>query len=284
MKKNKLVEIAFYPGCSLTTSALENYESLMIVCRKMGVDLKELDGWNCCGTSSAHSINLKLAVQLALRNIALAFNKQEMLIACPSCFLRLKYAHIITKNNPNKIKEFEKNFKVPFPHKLRLIHILEFFNENRDKIKPKIPLNGLIVAPYYGCMKNIPPKLREELFVPTLIESIIETLGGKSIIWPDRTKCCGTFLSAIKPLEITSIINKMFKNAMDSNAQCIVTACSMCHLTLEMRSNIKNRIPVFHFSEILALSFGKNSHLNWFNRHLIDPMPLLKKMKLIHKG
>jgi len=282
MKKDNLIEITFYPGCSLTTSALENYKSFKIVCREMGIELKELEGWNCCGTSSAHSINLELAVQLALRNIALAFDKQEMLIACPSCFLRLKYAHTITKKDPNRIKEFEKRFKVDFPYKLRLIHILEFFNENKYKIRPKMPLKSLIVAPYYGCMKNIPPKLRKELVVPSLIESIIEALGGKAVIWPDRNKCCGTFLSAIKPTQITAIINNMFENAIKIGAQCIVTACSMCHLTLEMRSTLKNRIPVFHFSEILALSFGKNSHLNWFNRHLIDPIPLLKKMKLIN--
>ncbi len=178
---------------------------------------------------------------------------------------------------PKKVDKFEKDFKVPFPHRLRLVHILEFLNEHKHKINPKIPLNGLIVAPYYGCMKNIPPKLREELFEPTLIESIIQVLGGRSIIWSDRTKCCGTFLAAVKPLEITKVINNIFKNAVNSNAQCIVTACSMCHLTLEMRSTIKDRIPVFHFSEILALSFGENSHIDWFNRHLIDPLPLLKK-------
>ncbi|GAB6887264.1 CoB--CoM heterodisulfide reductase iron-sulfur subunit B family protein [Desulfothermus okinawensis JCM 13304] len=284
MKINNLYQVTFFPGCSLTTSAQENYASLKIVYNKIGVYLKELDGWNCCGTSSAHSINLEIAIQLALRNIALAYEKKEMLIACPSCFLRLKYAHTITKQDPKKVDKFEKDFKVPFPHRLRLVHILEFLNEHKHKINPKIPLNGLIVAPYYGCMKNIPPKLREELFEPTLIESIIQVLGGRSIIWSDRTKCCGTFLAAVKPLEITKVINNIFKNAVNSNAQCIVTACSMCHLTLEMRSTIKDRIPVFHFSEILALSFGENSHIDWFNRHLIDPLPLLKKMGLISKS
>ena len=274
-------KIAFFPGCSLVTSAKENYESLKIVCNKFGVSLVELEGWNCCGTSSAHSINLTLAINLALRNIALAHDKKEMLVACPSCFLRLKYAHTITGRDRRRIQDFEKRFKVPFPNNLRLIHILEFLNEHIKCIRPTHHLDGLKIAPYYGCMKNIPPNLRENIFSSTMIESIIDMMGGESIIWPDSRRCCGTFLSAVKPEQITKIINHIFESAVISGAECIVTACSMCHLTLEFRYSLKRSIPVFHFSELLAITFGENSHIDWFNRHIINPIPLLKQKGLI---
>ncbi len=90
MKINNLYQVTFFPGCSLTTSAQENYASLKIVYNKIGVYLKELDGWNCCGTSSAHSINLEIAIQLALRNIALAYEKKRNANCLSLLLLKIK--------------------------------------------------------------------------------------------------------------------------------------------------------------------------------------------------
>ncbi len=280
--KNNAKQILFFPGCSLITSAQENYKSLKIFCNHLGYSLRELDNWNCCGTSSAHSLNHNLAIDLALRNLSLvAPNYNELLIACPTCFIRLKYAHFITKKSTTRIKGFEKKFGKKFPLKLRLTPFLEFVRKNKNKIKPSRSLNGLIVAPYYGCMRNVPPLLLKEVNLPPLIESVIKILGGETIIWPNKSTCCGTFLSAVRPRQITKIINQLVQNAIDLKAQSIVCACSMCHLTLEMRYTLEEKLPIFHFSEILSLVLGENKHIDWFNRHLINPIPLLKQKGLI---
>jgi heterodisulfide reductase subunit B len=55
----------------------------------------------------------------------------------------------------------------------------------------------------------------------------------------------------------------------------------MCQLNLEIRCTLEIRIPTLHFSEILALAFGAKGSRNWFRRHLVDPMPLLKAKGLI---
>jgi len=58
---------SYFPGCSLATTAKENNDSLINFAKDLGITLKELDDWNCCGSSSAHSIDHTLADQLARR-------------------------------------------------------------------------------------------------------------------------------------------------------------------------------------------------------------------------
>ncbi|MFH2099802.1 MAG: heterodisulfide reductase-related iron-sulfur binding cluster, partial [Pseudomonadota bacterium] len=83
-------KISYFPGCSLATSAKENNESLLALCRRLKVDLVELPDWNCCGSSSAHSVNRDLAFDLAARNLSLAPAGRPLLAACPNCLLRLQ--------------------------------------------------------------------------------------------------------------------------------------------------------------------------------------------------
>jgi len=54
----------------------------------------------------------------------------------------------------------------------------------------------------------------------------------------------------------------------------------MCHLNLEIRSPRRKKMPIFHFSEILALALGLPVPDRWFERHLIDPKPLLREKRL----
>jgi len=68
---------------------------------------------------------------------------------------------------------------------------------------------------------------------------------------------------------------------MEAGAECMVTACAMCHLNLEIRCTIKNPIPTLHFSELLSLALGEEDQKKWFPRHIVDPRPLLKKKGLI---
>jgi heterodisulfide reductase subunit B len=55
----------------------------------------------------------------------------------------------------------------------------------------------------------------------------------------------------------------------------------MCQLNLESRCTLPDKLPVLHFSEVLALALGAQDYDGWFARHLIDPRPLLKANGLI---
>ncbi len=55
-----MMEVSYFPGCSLATSARESNLSLMEASQILGLHLIELEDWNCCGSSSAHSLDQDL--------------------------------------------------------------------------------------------------------------------------------------------------------------------------------------------------------------------------------
>jgi heterodisulfide reductase subunit B len=143
------------------------------------------------------------------------------------------------------------------------------------------PLNGLVVAPYYGCMLSRPPSMRRMKNYHGLMERILERMGAKAVNWSYGSRCCGTFLSVVRPDVVTPMVRKIVSDASRVQAHCIVTACAMCHLNLEIRSIPGDTLPIFHFSEILALAMGRGGTDAYFERHLIDPRPMLKQLHLL---
>jgi heterodisulfide reductase subunit B len=83
-------------------------------------------------------------------------------------------------------------------------------------------------------------------------------------------RCCGSFLSATDPEIVTPLVTEIIQSAVDAKADCLITACAMCQLNLEIRNQSKTKIPIFHFSEILALALGADDYEEWFVRHLVD--------------
>ena len=274
-------EMAFFPGCSLATSARENYASLRAFCVHLGYELKEVEDWNCCGTSSAHAVNSNLAFELACRNLALMHSYKQVLIACPSCFKRLKHTFLLLEEHPSLRSEFETTWQTKFNPELELLPFLRFLaaqDLSSEYANALYSLQGLRFVPYYGCMLTYPPNMKKEPHLYGIMEKIMAQLGAEPLLWSHALKCCGTFLSVARPDVVTPMVNNIFHAAKAVGAECIVTACSMCHLNLEVRCSLRPALPVFHFSELLALTIGSGPEKDWFNRHLNDPRPLLRRL------
>ncbi len=275
---------SFFPGCSLKASGHENTQSLLKFCDMVDIELKELDDWNCCGSSSAHSVNHDVARDLPLRNLSLAPQGQPLLIACPSCLIRLKQSYLKLKTDTDLQKKYEEDWGRPFDPNLEIIHFFELFKRIRlkDYIQnPEKRLKGIKVAPYYGCMLSMPPDLRHEPSHYGLMEDALSSLGAEIIFYGYETQCCGTYLSVAKPKLSEKVVTQIFSKAMAAGAECLVTACAMCHLNLEIRCALKNPIPAFHFSELLSMALGAQDQKKWFPKHIVDPIPLLKERELL---
>jgi heterodisulfide reductase subunit B len=285
MGKQLMTELSYYPGCSLASTARENNESLIYLFKHLGFELIELEDWNCCGSSSAHSVNADIAFDLACRNISLAPPGRPLLVACPSCLLRLRHAYLKLRTDSSAREHYERTWGCAFDDNLEIIHFFEILDRldllsfGQDQI-PR--LNGMRFVPYYGCMLARPPALRHEKNYHGLIEKIMSSLGGAPVKWAYSSRCCGTFLTVARPDIVTPMVNEIIEGAGRVEADCIVTACSMCHMNLEVRCSLKKKVPVLHFSEVLslALGLGDKKQKGWFSRHLVDPRPMLKKIHL----
>lgn len=278
---------SYFPGCSMATTAKENNASLVHLMETLGITLVELEDWNCCGSSSAHSIDSDLADQLAMRNLSLAPVDRPLLIACPSCNLRLQQAHIKLGADESARHRYQQLFGRPANGDLQIVHFFELLDQmDWSKINnhSSSRLKGLKFVAYYGCMLARPPAMRHGKYYYGLMERILTGLGATVQKWGYASRCCGTFLSVVRPDVITPIVREIVADAKRVNADCIVTACAMCHMNLELRSAADNALPILHFSEILSLAFGRADTDAYFERHLIDPRPMLKRCDFSQSG
>ena len=93
-------------------------------------------------------------------------------------------------------------------------------------------------------------------------------------------RCCGGYLTVARADTVTPLVNAIMESAVAAGAECLAPL-PMCQLNLESRCTLPNKLPVLHFSEVLALALGARDYDGWFARHLIDPRPLLKAKGLI---
>jgi len=103
------LKVSYYPGCSLHATAKEYDQSVKAVSAALGIELKEVEDWSCCGATSAHSTNFKLSVALPARNlIAAEKDALDVMVPCAACFNRFKSAQHHLKDDPKLKKEIEK--------------------------------------------------------------------------------------------------------------------------------------------------------------------------------
>jgi heterodisulfide reductase subunit B len=268
----------------MATTAAEANASLIKSAGILGLNLIELEDWNCCGSSSAQTMCKNLALGMAARNLSLAPAGRPLVAMCPRCLHYLRHAQICLRKDPETHRFLEQQWGRPIPLDQEIMHFLEVlvrFGEDRLKENLKRSLKGLKFVPYYGCTVYRPPDLKREKYYQGEMENVLAVLGAEPISGALSHRCCGSFLAATDPEIVTPLVNEIIETAVAAGANCLVTACAMCQLNLEIRCTAKTKIPVFHFSEVLALALGAQDYEGWFIRHLVDPRPLLQDLALV---
>ncbi len=283
MNAGPLLELSYFPGCSLATSAREANLSLIQASQILGFRLLELEDWNCCGSSSAHSLDPELGFDLAARNLSLAPADRPLVAMCPRCLHQLRHAQWHLEQHPDRRRNLEHRWGREISPRLEIIHFMEVLVRHLDHLRrnARRSLNGLKFVPYYGCTLFRPPALRRRVYYQGEMENLLSALGGQAILRTYMNRCCGSFLSAARADIVFPLVNDIIASAEAAGAECLVTACAMCQVNLEVRCTWETELPVFHFSEVLALALGAKDYEDWFARHLVDPRPLLQRRGLI---
>ena len=285
------MKYAYFPGCSLHSTASEYDRSTQAVCKELGIELEEIEDWNCCGATSAHSLDHTLSVALPLRNLAKAEAMGLDVIApCAACFNRLKSADAAVKKDPELLRFMEEQAGIKYEGKVRVLSLLEAISKLGDeaiKSHVKRELSGLKVACYYGCLLLRPPDVAQfdDPENPTSLDSIIGDTGAEPIEWPYRTECCGASLSISKSEVVVKLTHDILSMAKRAGANCIATACPLCQGNLDMRQEDvegkygeKFGLPIFYFTQLMGLAFGLwEGHLG-LSRLMVDPDPVLAEI------
>lgn len=283
------MKVSYYPGCSLEGTANDYAASIEAVTRALEVELQELDDWNCCGASAAHSISHSLAIDLPMRNLLIAYQAGlEVVVPCALCFNRLKVAEKALKGI-----EAHRSWQ-PSTHYVKIWDLLDYFTQGPllKAVAEKItrPLTDLKAVAYYGCLVTRPPEItdRADYENPRNMELLLRVLGASPIDWSFKTDCCGAGLAVARPDIIDTLVHRLYERALAAGAECLVVSCQMCQANLDLPQERISRkfgkeyyLPILYFTELIGLALGLPEVEGWLDKHLVDPKPLLREKGLL---
>lgn len=284
-----MLKVSYYPGCSLHGTAKEYDQSVKAVSSALGIELVEVDDWSCCGATSAHSTNFKLSVALPARNLAAveAGPLKEVMVPCAACFNRFKSAQHYLGHNEALKREIEGILGRPYRGDAVVKNPIGILYEDigletlAGKMKKK--LTGLKPVSYYGCLLLRPPEACqfEDYENPYMLDAILAALGADVKPWSYKTDCCGGSLTISRTDIVGKLVNKLMTMAREAGANCVVTACPVCMANLDTRASANLALPVFYFTELVALALNLSGPVGWFKLHNVDPTPLVGGLGLI---
>ena len=284
---------SYFPGCTMKTTGVEYGLSLNFVSDKIGLDLEEMPDWNCCGATAGHSLNHDLALALPARNLALTEKEGlglEVAVPCAACYNRMKHTIHAARSSEETRKRIEEIIEMPYLAQNDVVSLLEVFSREDavTKVKERItkPLNGLKVACYYGCLLVRPKDITggfDDEENPQSMERILALAGAKPVDWAFKTECCGGSHQVDLPKASRPLIYDILKNARANGAEAIATACPLCMMNLDMREVELNKtmqaefdIPVYYFTELLALAMGAKPRTIGLKKHFFPAVKLME--------
>ncbi len=292
------MKICYYPGCTLKNHAKNFEDSTICALNTLGIEVDELDRWNCCGTVFSLTTDDLIHHVAPVRNLIRAkeAHYDKIMTVCAMCFNTLKRANEKVKSDPDSL-EILNNFmdreQTKYEGDVQVFHLLEFL---RDEIKfenlfKKVvrPLRKLKVASYYGCLLVRPKEIGfDDMENPTILEDLMNVLGAESIDFPFKTECCGAYQTVDNPGIIAERTNQILTSAQNQGAEVVVVSCPLCAFNLDQRQKQTaeiypefKHIPVLYFTQPLAIAFGCPEKTLRFDLNFIDPKPILKEKGLI---
>jgi heterodisulfide reductase subunit B len=292
---------AYYPGCSLHSTSREYDLSSKAVCRALGIELKEIPDWICCGASSGHMTSELLALALPVQNLVLARQMGlDTAVACAACYSRLKVANkVMGSHGDVRIPYVDQTVGTsgsdtrPYRGEVKVKHLLEIVigEYGLDALREKVtrPFAGLRIAAYYGCLLVRPPEVTQfdDPEDPTTMEQLIAALGAEPVDWPYKTECCGGSLALTRTNVVVKLCYDILRMAADEGAECIMVACPLCQSSLDLRQAQVNRqyktdfrIPILYFTQLIGLALGMRGKELGLGRLIVSPDRLLRTRAL----
>lgn len=293
------MKYGYFPGCSLSRTAKPYDDSTRAISGMLAMELEEIHDWNCCGASEYFSVNKTAAYSLVARNLALAANQngfENLLAPCSACYLNLrktdhymaKYEDINTLTN-EALAAGGLSYE---PGTIKVRHLFEAVvtDIGIESINEKVvnPLDGLRIAPYYGCY-IVRPDFEDEPFdnpeYPMHLDELMSSLGATVVDFPLKAHCCGGHMTQISAETAFDLMRRLLQNADEFDADIIVTLCPMCQLNLDAYQPQVNRhfgteyeIPVLYFTQMIGLAMGITPRELGIGKEIVSASRALQKI------
>ena len=258
------MKFSYYPGCTLKTKAKELDAFGRLSAAKLGVELEEIENWQCCGAvypQAKDEIATKLS---AIRALDAAKQKQqELLTLCSACH------HVLKRVNRDMREDATIRFRAnnylkleeDYAGETNVIHYLEMLRDRVgfDNVKKAAvnPLKNRKIAAYYGCLLLRPSGVMafDDPENPMIIEDFIKAIGATPVIYSMRNECCGGYIAMEDRGAAQKRVDAIIASARAAGAEMIITACPLCMYNLDVNA-VTHKLPVKYFTELLAEALG----------------------------
>ena len=256
------MKIIYYPGCTLKTKARNLGDTAVAAMKMLGIELEELNRWNCCGAvyslADDDLIHQVAPVRILVR--AMEQGGGKLVTLCSMCYNTLARANLMMKNDEEKrntINNFMDEEK-DYSGEVEVVHLLSYLKEQvgwdalKDKVK--VRLNGINIAPYYGCTLQRPREVGIE--APgsfQLMTELLETLGAKAVQIREADLCCGSYQIIGNPEAAGNNSAKIVKSAAKAGADALSMSCPLCEYNIGKK---QAGLPTFYFTQLLAIALG----------------------------
>jgi len=297
-KSSEMKKYGFFPGCVAKESCKELFNSTMLLADKLGIELIELTAASCCGASVVNDTNRDIARVLNARTYAQAeaLGLDDVITICSTCTGHMRAANkelLESETRMDQANAILGKFGAKYGGDVMVRHLLWLLIDDigLDALRAMVvrPLNGLRVAPFYGCHIIRPESVNgwESARNPHSLEDVIEAIGGEAIDYAGKTRCCGFHIQLEKDGTATSMVGQNMRIAKDKGAEVVLTPCPLCHLALDgYQADSAARwgrtdLPTFHLPQLVAFALGISAEKLGFNKHLIDPRRIMTERELI---
>jgi heterodisulfide reductase subunit B len=278
---------AYYPGCSLHSTGSEYDISFRAVCEKIGMDIQEIEGWICCGTSPAHSSSRLLSLALPFENLCQAekMGMTDIIAPCAACFARLRTAMHEANEDAEIAGQISEALEKPLPKSMNVLSPIEIFSNQQGLAEAVTKqLTELKVVCYYGCLLTRPSKVMQfdECEYPMAMDELLRSLGIETLDWSYKTECCGGALAMTRTDVVLKLTHDILEEAKAVGANAIAVGCPLCHVNLDTRQEevekeygVEYGMPVFYFTQLMGLAMGVAPDQLGLKKHFVSSDELL---------
>jgi len=281
---------SYFPGCSAESTGRGLGLSALAIAPLLDIELKEIEDWNCCGSTPYGSLDEESAIVVAARNLALAEPAGcDVVTPCSSCYVTLEKANRYLQGHPAmlaRVNEALGAASLNYCGRLRVRHLVDILvnDVTPEFIAGKVGhrLEGLKVAPYYGCQLVRPQYGLDDTELPQTLDRLVTCTGAEAVDFPLKAHCCGGSIMLAEEDKVLGLSYKLLESAAASGAQCLVTACPLCQTNLDayqsrVNSRFKARfnIPVLYITQLIGLAFGIDAEKLGINTNIVSPRAVL---------
>lgn len=286
------MKYAYYPGCSLEAGSAAYDWSVRAVMEALGLELEEVDDWNCCGATEYFTQDKLTATSVIARNLAIVDSDRDQLVApCAACFLNLKKTNKLLADEPEIRQKVDQALAAGglsyTPGRVTVRHLLDLIHTDvgEETLKAKLvqPLKGLRVAPYYGCQVVRPLNGFDDPEYPMKMDEMFTWLGAEVVDYPVKAHCCGGHMTQISEDQAFELIRRLLQSAKDYHADLVLCMCPMCQLNLDLYqgrvSNFFNQqfdIPIIFFTQLLGVALGIDMKKLGFGKEIVAAEPIIR--------